>query len=256
MNKFELMSTVLLSELAAQDKTLLIELILRANETGECWPSVERLCKVRGIRHEKNFKGADKYLPGLVTKRKRGRTNLYVINTPAVEGLSQAAVIIKHTDALAPAGASSPADAENAPAQAANTPVQEGANSTSNSSIESTTDSSVVTVDAATTLDVLQDSPIDDLDVSPPTSFDSSSGGAETNTPSPAGVTKLPTEVGRRCIAIERERRSLRINDDQEVLMKELARSDWNSGLVLNEWIEAALEHVGANEAIEPVVEW
>jgi len=65
MNKFVLMNRVLTSILKPEDKVLLVELILRSDDTGECYPSVERLCQVRGIRHEKNFRGAEVYLTGL-----------------------------------------------------------------------------------------------------------------------------------------------------------------------------------------------
>ena len=144
MNKFELINTVLQSTLKAEDKCLLIELIVRADENGECWPSVERLCKVRGIRHEKNFKGADYYLPGLVTKRKRGRKNIYTINTPAVEGLSAATVSIKHTNTPAVEGSYTPAVADNTPAvEGLNSPAVEGANSTVDTSKETTEDNTL-----------------------------------------------------------------------------------------------------------------
>jgi hypothetical protein len=162
MNKFDLMNKVLMSELSAPDKCLLNELILRADDNGECWPSVQRLCKARGIQHEKNFKGADHYLPGLVTKRKQGRKNVYVLDTPALEGLLEAEVAIKHTaNTPAPEGVSvdnnTPAVEANTPATegvytpatADNTPSQEGANS----SIDTTRDSSekeTVSADAPT----------------------------------------------------------------------------------------------------------
>jgi hypothetical protein len=126
MNKFDLINTILRSRLNADDKNLLIELVLRTDYAKhgnwDCWPSVERLAQVRGIKHEKNFKGADVYLPGLVTKRKAGRMNVYTIDVQAISQLPQFEVTIKHT----------PAVADETPATAENTPAVEGANSTSN----------------------------------------------------------------------------------------------------------------------------
>lgn len=134
MNKFDAINKVLTSDLKPEDKCLLVELIVRADGDWVSWPSVERLCKVRGIKHEKNFKGADFYLPGLVTKSKRGRKNVYTVDIKAVEALSDGAVIIKHTPSLhtpAVEGAYTPAVADN-------TPAVEGANTTSNTSLDST----------------------------------------------------------------------------------------------------------------------
>ena len=162
MNKFELLSKVAVSQLAAEDKMLLTELIIRADDKGECFPSVQRLCQVRGIRHEKNFKGVDTYLPGLVTTERRGRKNYYILNTPAIEGLLPLEVDIKHTPAVegvlaevdTPASEgvleldtpaledNTPAvEGVNTPAVADNTPAQEGANSTLDNTYESTKDS-------------------------------------------------------------------------------------------------------------------
>lgn len=124
----------------------MIELITRADDEWKCWPSVERLCKVRGIKHEKNFKGADYYLPGLVTKIKKGRKNVYYINTPALEGLSEATVSIKHT---APKTDTPALEGVNTPAVADNTPAVEGANTTSNTTSDS---SFVVAAGASPTL--------------------------------------------------------------------------------------------------------
>lgn len=141
MNKFDLINKVLMSDLKPEDKCLLIELIVRSDDNWESRPSVERLCKVRGIKHEKNFKGADHYLPGLVTKIKKGRRNWYVINTPAVAGLSDASVVIKHTPSLADTPS---VEGVNTPAVADNTPAVEGANTTKNTTVD-TTEAPVVT---------------------------------------------------------------------------------------------------------------
>lgn len=135
MNKFDLINKVLMSDLQPEDKCLLIELIVRSDENWKSRPSVERLCKVRGIKHEKNFKGADYYLPGLVTKVKKGRRNWYIINTPAVAGLSEGTVAIKHTPPII----NTPAlEGVNTPAVADNTPAVEGANTTSNTTVDTT----------------------------------------------------------------------------------------------------------------------
>lgn len=146
MNKFDLMSKVTVGDLTKEQKLLLIELILRADDDGVSWPSVQRLCQVLGITHEKNFKGVEHYLEGYVTKGKRGRKNFYTLNTPAVEGVSVADVTIKHTpplnDAPAVEGANTPAVADNTPALADNTPAVEGANSSLNNTRDSSRDSS------------------------------------------------------------------------------------------------------------------
>lgn len=158
MNKFELMNKVTISTLAPGDKVLLIELLLRWNTaTGQLNPSVERLCKARGIKHEKNFKGVETYLNGLVTKEKRGRKNYYQLNIEAIACLEELQVTIKHTPALegvsrteggddintpAVEGVYTPAlEGANTPAAADNTPAVEGANS----SIDNTVDSSIDT---------------------------------------------------------------------------------------------------------------
>ena len=164
MNKFDLMNKVMVSDLAPEDKCLLVELILRADENWQARPSVERLCKARGIKYEKNFKGADYYLPGLVTKVRSGRRNVYVINTPAVAGLSQAGVTIKHTDTPAVEGANTPAVADNTPAvEGVNTPAVEGANNTEDTTYDSSVDNSVVATVANAPVPTL--APEDDEDV-------------------------------------------------------------------------------------------
>lgn len=144
MNKFEAINKVLVSHLGPEDKCLLVELVTRADDSWKCWPSVERLCKVRGIKHEKNFKGADHYLPGIVTKVKKGRKNVYYINTAAIDSLSEGDVTIKHTNTPAQEGAYTPAVEgvlnADTPAVADNTPAVEGANTTSNTSKEDTTE--------------------------------------------------------------------------------------------------------------------
>jgi hypothetical protein len=90
---------------------------------------------VAGIKHEKNFKGVAHYLGDLVTVTKVGRQNYYLINTPAVEGLSQSAVTLKETPsrAVTPAveGVNTPAPADDTPAlEGVNTPAVEGTNRT------------------------------------------------------------------------------------------------------------------------------
>ena len=109
MNKFDLLNVVTVSDLGASDKALLTELILRADENGYSWPSVERLCMARGIKYEKNFKGADYYLPGLVTKAKRGRRMTYTINDEAIMALGKSEVLLKHTPAQAGVSSDTPA---------------------------------------------------------------------------------------------------------------------------------------------------
>lgn len=158
-NKFDLLNTVTISKLAPGDKVLLIELILRWNkETGQLNPSVERLCKARGIKHEKNFKGVETYLEGLVTKEKRGRKNYYQLNIEAIACLEPLEVTIKHTPALegvsskeVPANTDTPADegvytpaaeGANTPSGADNTPAAEGANSSYNTSVDSSSNTS------------------------------------------------------------------------------------------------------------------
>lgn len=154
-NKFDVLNKVVRSNLRAQDKCLLVELVLRSDDNWYSWPSVQRLAQARGIRHEKNFKGAEVYLPGLVTKSKVGRKNGYTLNVAAIMALGEVEVVIKHTPALAPAGEGSdhPADADDTPGQAddtpgeaENVPAKEGANSskntTENSSENITEDSS------------------------------------------------------------------------------------------------------------------
>lgn len=101
MNKFDLINKVLVSTLRPEDKTLLVELIMRADDKGECFPSVERLCQSRSMKHEKNFKGADAYLPGLVSKVKVGRKNRYYLNVDAILALDAFDVVIKHTPSTA-----------------------------------------------------------------------------------------------------------------------------------------------------------
>ncbi len=139
MNKFDLINKVLVSDLDAKDKPLLIELIMRADDEWKCWPSIERLCKARGIKHERNFKGVDVYLPGLVTKVKRGRSYTYHINTSAVAELLDAEVTIKHTPPLSTSTPDTSAVEEvNTSAVAVNTSAVEGANSTYNNTSDST----------------------------------------------------------------------------------------------------------------------
>jgi hypothetical protein len=154
MNKFDLINRVLVGTLKADDKNLLIELIGRTHYdkhgNWDCWPSVQRLCQVRGIKHEKNFEGADFYLPGLVQKRKAGRKNVYTIDVEAIMQLPAFDVTIKHTPAAE--GLNTPAIAADTPSVVENTPSVEGANSTSDttrdSSIESTEGAAVAAAPA------------------------------------------------------------------------------------------------------------
>lgn len=134
MNKFDALNIVTISDLAAQDKALLTELILRSDENWYSWPSVQRLCMARGIKHEKNFKGADVYLPGIVTKVKRGRRMTYTLDIKAIRALDKAEVTIKHTTPLADTPA---LEGVNTPAVADNTPAQEGANTSKNTTEDS-----------------------------------------------------------------------------------------------------------------------
>lgn len=142
MNKFELMNKVMTSDLKKEQKLLLIEVILRMDEGKEAFPGVKRLCQVLGIKHSKNFKGVESYLPpGFITVTKKGRKNFYTLNTPAVEGLSEASVIVKETP-----NPNTPAvEGSNTPAVAENTPAVEGANS----SIDITGDNSPTPVAGA-----------------------------------------------------------------------------------------------------------
>lgn len=142
INKFRAINIVTISELNAPDKALLIELIMRSDDDGTSFPSVQRLAMARGIKHEKNFKGADYYLPGIVTKTKVGRRNRYTLNSEAIEALERAHVIIKHTPA--PQGVLAPAGAANAPSGTADSPHLGGANSSKNTSENSSIDISTV----------------------------------------------------------------------------------------------------------------
>lgn len=110
---FRLIDAVILSNLKPEDKTTLVELISRADERGECYPSVARLCQARGMKHEKNFKGVASYLPeGLVEVDRRGRQNHYRLNFKAILALAPADVVLKNT----------PSRADNTPAVADDTP--------------------------------------------------------------------------------------------------------------------------------------
>lgn len=95
--KLKLVHTVLESRLRAEDKTLLTKSLLLGDADGLAWPSVERLCRARGMKHEKNFKGADVYLDGLVTTYKVGRKNHYRLDLKAISELEPLDVIIRHT---------------------------------------------------------------------------------------------------------------------------------------------------------------
>lgn len=145
-NKFDAINVTLLSKLAAVDKALLIELIMRCDEDWYCYPSVQRLCQVRGIKHEKNFKGAEALLPGLVKTSKRGRGKGYTLSIEAIMALEPAEVILKHTPATtgkAPAreGENTPSVADDAPSVAENDPSEQGAYNTRDTTRENTSDS-------------------------------------------------------------------------------------------------------------------
>jgi len=152
-NKFHRINTVLLSDLGAADKCTLLELIVRGDEDGKSWPTVQRLCMSRGIKHEKNFKGADVYLPGLVAKSKRGRKNVYVVDLVAVDALPNAKVILKHTDNPASEGPKTPACADDTPARSDQTPWSAGANSSSNTSMNNSSETSTATAGAVAQFD-------------------------------------------------------------------------------------------------------
>lgn len=169
MNKFDLINKVLTSTLKADDKNLLIELIVRTDYerhgNWDCWPSVQRLAQVRGMRNERHFKGVDVYLPGLASKRKAGRKNVYTIAPAAIMALPTFEVTVKHTPAVA--GVNTPAVEVDTPAVAANTPVVAGANSTHNntrhSSLEITQQAG--SASAPPTPDLIDDSQSEDLRV-------------------------------------------------------------------------------------------
>ncbi|MFF0808836.1 hypothetical protein [Streptomyces albogriseolus] len=139
MNKFDLINVVLTSNLKADDKCLLIELIVRSDENWESYPGVKRLCKVRGIKHQKNFKGVQAYIPEYVSITKRGRKNYYVLDVEAIAALEEPELVVKETPSLA---ANSPSVADNTPAVADDSPSVEGANTTTNTSRDSSTNSS------------------------------------------------------------------------------------------------------------------
>lgn len=202
--KFNLLQTVLLSTLSPENKTLLCTLVILHNEGyGYAFPSVEWLCKARGVSHERNFKGVANYLPGLVSVGKRGRRNTYTLDFQAIEALPQNVVTLKHTPSLqekptgsAPARAAiTPADAADTPSAAAINPATEGANSlrdTEEDSLENRTrDDSTSKEDDDL---VLSDSPL--ADYSPPPAATSL---AE---PSPLGV-EMPAPGDMRKRAVE-----------------------------------------------------
>lgn len=145
MNKFDLHNVVLVSQLKADDKNLLIELINRTDYerhgNWDCWPTVQRLAMVRGMKNERHFKGVSTYLPGLVETRKNGRRNIYTLNVKEIMALPSFETIIKHTPAME---ADTPAvEGVNTPAVAANTPAVAGANSTKNTTVDNTKNTTV-----------------------------------------------------------------------------------------------------------------
>lgn len=145
-NKFDANNKVLLSVMKPEDKALLIELLMRCDADWFCYPSVQRLCQARGIKHEKNFKGAEAYLPGLVRSEKQGRKKVYYVDIEAIMRLADAEVVIKHTPRVAAVAPAQPADvpvtAEHAPGTAENVPCEEGAYSSLDTTEKSTRDTS------------------------------------------------------------------------------------------------------------------
>lgn len=206
MNKFKLINAVTISNLNGLDKPLMIELIMRSDDKGVCWPSVERLCKARGIKHEKNFKGADVYLPGLVTKTKRGRKNIYQLNVNAILALGSNEVTIKHTPATE--GVFTPATADNTPALADNTPAAEGANSTYNITRDTPKESSVTPTAFKHLFRIkkIGDSPLPKRNV-PPVYVFSLKDRTAAHTPATEGVS--PHRWGRERIAAEERYRQV-----------------------------------------------
>jgi hypothetical protein len=145
-NKFDVLNKVVSSNLGAENKCLLFELVLRSDGNWYSFPSVQRLARARGMKHEKNFKGADFYLPGLVTTSRKGRKNGYTLNVEAIMALDDLDVTIKHTPAPgAPAetGSHTPAQADDAPDGADDVPADGGANSSENTSKNNSVDSSL-----------------------------------------------------------------------------------------------------------------
>lgn len=177
MNKFELINVVTLSDLRQENKPLLTELIMRSDDDGLSWPSVERLCKARGIKHEKNFKGADVYLPGLVTKiknSKNARKNAYIINVPAILDLAPAEVVIKHTDY---------------PALADNYPAVEGANSSKNNTVDNSENNTRARFASSSTPNYKSLDALDDLE-----DIEGVGSSTEQDYPATAGVLSGPDE--------------------------------------------------------------
>lgn len=139
MNKFDIINKVLISDLNKDQKLLLVELVMRSNENGESFPSTARLCKVLKMKHQKNFKGVEHYIGDFVTVTKRqGRLNKYILNYPALEGLSEAEVVIKQTPyvpkskanedttTLPEKGSDNETELDNHPANADDHPADEG----------------------------------------------------------------------------------------------------------------------------------
>lgn len=93
-NKAKMINHVLISNLDAKAKVLLLELIMRRNPTtGQLNPGTARLAKARGIKDTKNFKGLETYLPGLVNVHKTpGKKNSYSLNDHAIMALPEAEV--------------------------------------------------------------------------------------------------------------------------------------------------------------------
>ena len=141
MNKFDLMNKVWTSNLTSTQKNLLCYLISKSDtQEWRSWPTTARLAQVAGVKHEKNFKLLD-YLEGFVTVDKVGRQNHYILNTPAIKGVTEGTVVLKNTasrrNTPAMEGVNTPATADNTPATAENTPAGAGTDSTSNTTRES-----------------------------------------------------------------------------------------------------------------------
>ena len=129
-NKAKMINHVLISNLDAKAKVLVVELIMRRNpQTGQLDPGVARLCMARGIKDTKNWKGLDTYLPGLVTvHRTPGKKNSYSLNDEAIMALPEAEVKLSgnnYSNHPSTAGYRVPTPLDH-PASEANPPSVEG----------------------------------------------------------------------------------------------------------------------------------
>lgn len=190
MNKFDWFNRVTIADLKKEQKLLLVEMILRMDESGQSHPSAVRLCKVLGIAHAKNFKGVEHYLPGVFTLVKRGRKNFYVLNTPALEGLLTEAKVNTSHNTPAVEGVNTPAVADNTPAAAEDSPAVEGSNTSLDTSKNNTSDTTEASASATAFLEdneVLEDNQDDETSLRT-TGTDAE--GAVQNEPSPKNEVK------------------------------------------------------------------